>query len=293
MKKIINFSLLISSFLILSSCEDVIQIKLDEGSKLYVIDAFINNLRSNQTVRVLTNDSYFSNREAPPVANAVVVLTDLNNNNVYNFNYTGNGNYVYNLIAGDTIARVGHQYRLDVTIDSFTYTALAQQPRGASIDSIAVFPDENGFGPPKKDTTYSCYLFAKDKADNNPDYYWIKTFRNDTLFNQPSDININIDGTGGIVTGAPQDSIDFTPPSTFLGFKTYKKGDSCKVQIHSISKESYFFFIQSSNQINNGGLFATTPENVKTNIISPNNAKTKAIGRFNMSTVSTARRKIQ
>jgi len=41
------------------------KLKLDEGSKLYVIDAFVNDLRSNQTIRVTTNDSYFSDRELP------------------------------------------------------------------------------------------------------------------------------------------------------------------------------------------------------------------------------------
>ncbi|MGZ4043653.1 MAG: DUF4249 domain-containing protein, partial [Bacteroidia bacterium] len=77
MKRIFKISLLISSFLLIASCEDVIQIKLDEGSKLYVIDAFVNDLRENQKIRVVTNDSYFSNREAPPVTNASVTLTDL------------------------------------------------------------------------------------------------------------------------------------------------------------------------------------------------------------------------
>jgi hypothetical protein len=83
------------------------------------------------------------------------------------------------------------------------------------------------------------------------------------------------------------DSTGFTPPITFLGFKQYQKGWSCKVEIHSISKETYFFFLQAAAQINNGGLFATTPENVKTNIVTPSDAKTKGIGWFNMATVAS------
>ena len=73
----------------------------------------------------------------------------------------------------------------------------------------------------------------------------------------------------------------------------YNKNDVCKVEIHSISKESYFFFIQALAQINNGGLFAQTPENIKTNIVTPIGAKTKAVGQFNMATVVSAKKSIK
>ncbi len=285
----IFFKLLTLAFFIsiLNSCTDVVQIKLDEGSKLYVIDAFVNDLRISQTIKVVTNDSYFSNRDAPAVPNANVVLTDLTGNIQYNFNYTSNGNYVYNLSPADTIAKTNHQYKLDVTIDGVVYTSMATQKRSAIIDSISSLPnDGGGFGPPSKNSTFFCLLNARDIADNNPDYYWIKTFRNDTLFNGSADINVCIDGTGGIVTDAPNNTVEFTPPAIFLGFKQYKKLDICKVEIHSTSRETYFFFVQALGQITNGGLFATTPENVKTNITTPSGAKTKAVGWFNMATVA-------
>jgi hypothetical protein len=235
---------------------------------------------------VVTNDRYFSNREAPPVTSASVVLTDLTSGQQYTFNYQSGGYYVYPVNSGDTIAKLNHNYQLRVTIDGYTYTSLATQKRTAILDTITASNDNSGgFGPPTQDSAYTCLLFARDKADNNPDYYWIKTFRNDTLFSEPSDINICIDGTGGVVIDAPQDTILFTPPATLLNFKSYRKFNTCKVQIHSLSRDNYYFFIQAIAQINNGGLFATTPENVKTNIVTPEGAKTRAIGRFNMASV--------
>ena len=289
MKYFFKFLLISTSILFLTSCEDVVQIKLDEGSKLYVIDAFVNNSRSNQTIRVLTNDTYFSNREAPPVTNASVILKDLTANVQYNFNYTSNGNYVFILAPTDTISKIGHQYELNVTIDGSNYTSKYLQKRTAILDSISAFKNDGtgGFGPAKE--YYECFLWARDKVDNNPDYYWIKTFRNDTLFGQPGDLNTAIDGTGGEVTDAGgADTLDFTPPAIFLGFNRYKPGDKCKVEIHSISRETNNFLFQAVAQIQNGGLFATTPENVRTNIITPADAKTKAVGWFNMATVVTA-----
>jgi len=292
MKNIIRFFILSTFIFSLTSCEDVVQIKLDEGSKLYVIDAFVNNLRENQTVRVLSNDNYFSNREAPPVTNATVILKDLTSNIQYNFVYTANGNYVYALATTDTISRIGHQYELNVSIDGNTYTALSTQKRTAVLDSIsAIYNDGNGgFGTPKP--YYECFLWARDKVDYVADYYWIKTYRNDTLFSSPSDLNTAIDGTGGEVKDISVDTLDFTPPAIFLGFNRYKPGDKCKVEIHSISRETNNFLIQAVTQIQNGGLFATTPENVRTNVITPSSTKTKAVGWFNMATVVTKTKQI-
>jgi uncharacterized SAM-binding protein YcdF (DUF218 family) len=92
---------------------------------------------------------------------------------------------------------------------------------------------------------------------------------------------------GGVVTGLPVDSTDFTPPSSYLGFKPYQSGNTCRAEVHSISRTTYFFLIQALAQISNSGLFATTPENVKTNIVTPTEAKTKAIGWFNMASVAS------
>ena len=285
MKTIFKLLLLATPLLFVSSCTDVIQIKLDEGSKLYVVDAFMNDLKTDQTIRVLTSDAYFSNRPAPPVTNATVILKDLTANVQYSFPYTSNGNYVHTYDSTQTMAVVGHQYQLNVTIDGYTYTALTTQKRTAILDSIqAIYNSgDGGFGPPKPH--YNCFLWARDKVDQNPDYYWIKTSRNDTLFDKPGDLNTAIDGTGGEVTNADVDTLNFTPPAIFLGFQDYHSGDKCKVEIHSISRETNNFLIQAVTQIQNGGLFATTPENVRTNISTPDGAKIKAVGWFNMAAV--------
>ena len=295
MKPINNFLFFFLSLFLFSSCEDVVQIKLDEGSELIVIDAFINDLRIDQKIRITRNSSYFSSTDPEPLTNAVVSLKDLTLNKAYSFNYENNGNYVYKLINSDTIAKTNHQYELSVSLNEITYSSIATQHRGAKIDSVSAIVRDTrsgGFGSTKR-PPFICLLFAKDKTDSNADYYWIKTYKNDTLFSGSRDINVCIDGTGGEVYDVNVDSTAFTPPSAFLGFKRYNKNDVCKVEIHSISKDSYLFFIQALAQINNGGLFAKTPENIKTNIVTPKEAKTKAVGQFNMATVASAKKIIK
>jgi hypothetical protein len=59
----------------------------------------------------------------------------------------------------------------------------------------------------------------------------------------------------------------------------------CRVEIHSINLETYNFLTQVQTQTTNSGLFATSPENVKTNITNTTNNKTKVVGWFCMSAV--------
>ncbi len=272
-----------------SSCEDVIQVKLDEGSKLLVVDAFINDLPKTQEIVLTNNDSYFSNKSAPPVTNANVELKDLTNNKTFVFNHSGDGKYQLPYNANDSVMRLNHQYELNISYEGQVYKSTTTLKRGASIDSVGANFDEDGSlgGPGGAKGVYYCYLYAKDKVDANTDYYWIKTFRNDTAFNKAADLNTAIDGTGGAVTSSGLDSLSFTPPATFLGFKVYRKFDVCRVEVHTISKETFSFLNQAVAQINNGGLFATTPENVKTNIVTPSSSKIKGVGWFSVSKVAT------
>lgn len=289
-----TFNLVVFSALVFfSACEDVVQVKLDEGSKLYVIDAFITDQNQPQTVLITESDNYFSNQEAPVVSGAQVLLTDLTTNAQYTFTYTNNGKYVYDSGTHPAIGAINHIFELKVTIDGTIYTSMATQKRTAVIDSIsAIYNDGNsGFG--SGEPFYNCLLWARDKVDKTADYYWIKTFRNDTLFGDPSDLNTSIDGTNGEVFDPNADTLDFTPPGIFLGFNSYQKNDVCKVEIHSISRECYNFLNQAVTQIQNGGLFATTPENVRTNIVTPAGAPTRAIGWFNMASVVSETKLVQ
>lgn len=301
-KKVIYILLSLTTTLFFSSCEDVVQVKLDQGSKLIVIDAFVDDTRNTQVIRVLNNSQYFDNKPAEGIPNAQVVLKDITNNLTYTFTHTSNGNYVYPISVNDTIAKPNHKYELNVTVNGVKYTALSTQKRAAityvdpnfpiqppiplGIQDTLIEATTSGPGSPSP-AYYTTILFALDIADNIPDYYRIKTYRNDTLFSTAGDINLCVDGTGGEVYDSEVPFIYFTPPATFLGFKRYQKGDKCRAEIHSISRETYNFFLQAQLQITNGGLFATTPENVRTNIESPKDA-TKAVGWFNMASVATA-----
>jgi len=280
MKKI--FLLPIALLLLtLTACEDVVQIDLDKGSKMYVIDAFITDKGGTQIIRVLENDSYFSTTEAPPVSYAQVKVTDLTINKTYSFTYAGNGNYAYT--GTDTLGGNEHLFKLTVTIDGVDYTSEETQHRKAFIDTIIPVDFEAlGFGPDAPKGIQA--IVARDLMGPTTDYYNIVTYKNDTLMN-PKSPNLVVDGTGGAIPDDGTPFRYFDPPGIYQNFVQFKKGDICRAEIHSISHDNFYWYIQAQNQINNAGLFATTPENVKTNIITPADAKHKATGRFSVAGV--------
>lgn len=289
MKKYFVF---LATVILLASCENVVQIKLDKGSELIVVDAFINDMRKSQVVRLTTTDDYFTTQNPPALSGATVVLKDLTNNRVYNFSDQNNGDYVFNLTAADTIGYAGHTYKLEVTYNGNMYTSTVNQNRRAKLDSIsATFEDGTSLFTPK--AGYYAVLWARDLPGPVSDYYWVRSSKNNVAYSKANEINLAIDGTGGSVPA--NDTLLFTPPiiNNLVPFDdVLEVGDTLGVEIHAISKETYYFLVQVINQTNNSGLFATTPENVRTNIVSPANAK-KAIGWFSVSGVAAGGKRIK
>lgn len=282
------------SVMLYTSCEDPVQVKLDKGKELLVIDAFINDLRQTQQIRITYSQNYFDNSQnVSVVTDAQVHLKDLTANVTYTFTYSNNGYYAYTLSPTDTIARVNHLYQLEVKYKGYTYTAQTVQKRTAIIDSIQVKYEKNNFTGKEG---YKCILWGRDVVGPIPDFYWIKSFRNGKFFGKTSEINLAYDGASGGSGGVRADGYVFTPniaeAITPFG-EFFQKNDTCRVEIHSISKECWEMFNQIITNTNNQGLFATVLENTKTNIVTPADAPLKAVGFFNVASVITATKVVQ
>jgi hypothetical protein len=273
----------------LVSCQDIIQIDLKKGDTLLVVDAFVNNKPEPQKIRLTFTADYFSNTSTPPVLGANVSLTDLTNAKTYTFTPDGNGNYLYTPILNDSMAQVNHNYQLNISYNGSNYTSTCKLKRTANIDSIGFFNSRRGFGN-NKDTSnprkFYPYLFAHDTSGGT-DYYWIKTYKDGMFYNAPRNLNVAVDN------GGYQDGKGFIPPNAFFNLVNdpFYRLDKCTIEIHSISSETYDFLSQMQTQMTNAqsGLFAVTPENVKTNI-SVSGSGYKAIGWFCMSATSSKSR---
>jgi hypothetical protein len=277
--KTVLFILVVIGF---TSCEDVIQVKLDQGDPIITIDAFVNDMRSQQKVRLTFTNGYFSQTPNSAVTGATVKVKDLTSGLEYNFTDNNDGNYVFNLNSTDTLGRVGHNYELTVTHSGNVFTSISRMNRTAQVDSIiSEFNEGGGFGD--TDPGYDMSFLGFDIPGDTIDYYWIKSYRNGVFFNKGGDINICADGAFG--NGA--DGFPFIPPiaqGITPNGERFQKNDICRVEIHSINLPTYNFLTQVQTQTTNTGLFATSPENVKTNIKS-SSEKIKVVGWFCMSAV--------
>ncbi len=263
-----------------TSCEDVIQVKLDEGEPIVTIDAFINDMQLQQKVRLTYTDGYFSQKPNDPIIGATVLVKDLTTGIDYAFTDNNNGDYVW--IPTDTF-RVGHNYELTVTHQGNVYKSISRMNRTTRVDSI-ISEFKEGGGIAETEPGYDMAFLGFDIPGDTVDYYWIKSYRNGVFFNKGGDINICADAA----FGAGADGFPFITPIaqgiTPFG-ERFKEFDVCRVEIHSINLETYNFLTQVQTQTTNSGLFATSPENVKTNIINTTSDKTKVVGWFCMSAV--------
>ncbi|MES2566468.1 MAG: DUF4249 domain-containing protein [Bacteroidota bacterium] len=279
MKTVKLFLCLLTVFM-LTSCEDVIQVKLDEGDPMVTIDAFINDMRSQQKVRLTYTDPYFSQKPNNPITGATVNLKDLTTGANYVFSDNNNGDYI--LTPLDTF-RIGHEYELNIIHQGVTYQSFSRLNRSTRIDTlVSKFEEGGGLGNSKEG--YKFAFLGFDPPGDTIDYYWIKSYRNGVFFNKGVDINICANAAYG--DGA--DGFPFITPiaESITPFgEVFQKFDVCRVEIHSINLETYNFLTQVYTQTTNSGLFATSPENVKTNIKNTTNDKVKVVGWFCMSSV--------
>jgi hypothetical protein len=281
------FILVVATVLFFSSCEKVVQVDVPEGETLLVIDAWLTNKPGNQTIRLTTTAPVFSSGSTPAALGATVIVKDLNNGKSYSFiENAGTGNYIYTPTFNDTFNIVGHQYELVVNYKGNSYKSTSTSYTTTKIDTVG-FNRLTDFG----DSTvkgYAPWLFGKD-IPNQRNFYWIKTYKNGVLFSDTRNINISEDGGGG----EGSDGLCFIPPIAYFSVtpfeNPFKLNDLLTVEVYSINKNTYEYLIQLVTQVNNSqaGLFAVTPENLRTNIIPVNSNSPRVLGWFNMGTVSS------
>ena len=88
------FYYLLPIVLFLTSCEKEIDITLDEGKSQIVVDAFLTDVLSKQTMKLTNTSSYFKNSASPAVLGAKVSVKNETTGEVFAFTDASNtGNY--------------------------------------------------------------------------------------------------------------------------------------------------------------------------------------------------------
>jgi len=271
----------------LSSCTDVIDVNVAPGETQLVIDAFINNRDTIQTIRLTRTVPYFQAGNAPVVSGAEIVLTNQTTGREFVFTDTRqNGIYAWVPAEKDNIGKVGDSFRLSVRYQSDVYEATSRLNRTTRVDSIVTEEREATPGTDGNKEGYYAEFYGTDSSGRK-DFYWFRSFKNGVY--QTRLLSFGTNGIGGRDNENGADGFRFIPPireSITDGQAPFQVGDIVRVEIWSITEETLDFFIQAQSQINNGGLFARPPENVRSNFVNKNTSGPKATGWFNTSAVS-------
>ena len=278
---------------LLFSCTSVIQVSVPNGTQNLVVDAFIDNSTKVQTVRLTYSANYFNNVPCPAVLGATVGLTDLTNAQTFTFTPDGKGNYTYTPTTTDTMCYINHKYQLNVSYNGNTYIALSTLFPTIPVDRIifcnsAINPIDtiSNAADTSKPRRYYPYFFAKDiKGVGN--FYWVKVYRNNILYSDPGQMDLFEDGGGFTADGD-----EIGGANCYFNITDDKhpihRNDTCTIAIYSTDANTNDFLGQLVTQMTNSqnGLFAVTPQNVKTNIQQTSGSQ-PAIGWFNMAAVKS------
>ena len=291
-KSIFNGLIAVLAVTLFSGCEDVIKVDVINNSPKIVVDAFVNNQLETQPLRLTRSIGYFdSTGKEPAIANAQVAVVDQTTAipKLFVFKYANDGKYQFlpNPVTGDTFS-VGHDYALLVVVDKDTLVSFSRLNPTTVIDSLHLV-DVEGNGPPINTTGKYVELYANDRVGQG-DFYWIKTFRNDSFSNSINQLNISAD-MGNTSNG--QDGKLFIYPVRYNQVndfsRSYKTGETVRLEIHSINALVFGWFNLVINENRNGGLFATPPANIFSNVFSFNPKKKVPVGGcFCMSAVCSA-----
>jgi hypothetical protein len=189
----------------------------------------------------------------------------------------------------------GNFYQLDIKYNGEEFTSQAYMDSVPLIDSLKfLFQEQAIQGPDTLKAGYTIDQMLTRGSDGlltptkdvkgEGTCYWFKSYKNDTLYNKPSQINLAYDAA----FGPGSDSVAFIPPIVFnLTPRRLNLNDRVRIECWSIGLPAYYFLTLAQIQMTNEGLFATPPTNVPTNITNKNkDSKVKAVGWFGAASVS-------
>ncbi len=251
----------ISAFFILtaiafSSCEKVIDLKLQNSSPQLVIEGGISNVAQPLTVKISRTVPFDQPSVFPGVSGAVVKMTT--GTSTINLTETSNGVYQ----SPPSFGRPGRTYNLQVDVESKTYKASSTMPTVVLIDSIAI--DEDGF---RSNNEKTMVVYLSDPPSQKNQYRFILKV-NDVQIKQVYTRNDEFSNGKTIRVALFQDDVKI------------KSGDRVEIEMQCIDERNYTYWFTFSKQSGNAqGNASVSPTNP------PNNFDNPVLGSFSAYTV--------
>ena len=286
MKRNINNILLLAAVfaLLLSSCEDVVQVDLNkENLDLIAVEAYLNT-RSSDNIYVKLEKTLPVDEAAenPAINNAVVEISDDQAEpNTVALAEIGNSG-VYRLPENTTYEAVtGRTYHLKITTpDSVVISASDYLQQVENLDTVKVNLSARG------DYEFLAVYISSQETEGRGNYYRWDIYINNNLLYKSEDITFASDElVDGNYIQDFEIFTDFYDDNDEEEDRVLYKGDTIYVEQLSISEATYDFYIGMSNQAYSGGPFSVPPANVPGNLTSSDGKR--VLGIFSARDIST------
>ncbi len=224
--------------LVLSSCQKVISVDLNQTNPQIVIEGLVNDQGGTDSVVInMTGDYFTPSLYFQPVTNATVVISD-NAGNVDTLKEVTSGDYYSTSPSGIP----GRTYSLKVVSNGKEYDAVSSMPQKVKIDSLYNLPSINTFG----ESGYDFYVTFKDPPQPG-NYYRIIPH----VSSLPTDSISGGRGGTFIVDDEFTNGNEITFRFGIRNNPTRKlgPGDTVKVDLLSIDKATYDYYYTLRNII--------------------------------------------
>ena len=255
------------------SCEEVIELDLNDGQQRLVIDASINwekgTSGSDQEIKLSLSSPYYQNETLAATGANVKIISS--NNEIFEFTETDNsGLYIttsFNPILNET-------YTLEIEYEGQIYSGSETLIPASEIDRIEQTNDTGFTG---EDIEIKAFLKDLDTPGVKNYYFFEEYFiRKDEYIYGVGDDQF-VDGSNNQVFSV-----------NFYNSDTLRTGDKLRLKNLGCSKRYYqFMFLLLSQTADGAGPFSTTPATVRGNMVNKSNEDNYPFGFFRLSETDT------
>lgn len=226
------------------ACEEVIDIDLNEARPEIVIEAVIFK-DSTLSARISRTTSYFVSSGPEFISDATVSISNDDGDSEVLL-YQGNGYYRGSVVSGteDT------NYEIEILYDGKLYISQSYMPPATEIVSLESKRMTVHSGP-RFEPMYELECKFTERPDTS-DYFLLRYIQNDILRDERYTLASDFNSEDGIISYSP-------------GMYIFEAGDSVEVQIYSIDKNVFDYFVMMNDAMSGMSMFST-PYNPRTNI---------------------------
>jgi len=261
--------ILVAFALVLTSCQEVVDLELPEGSEFLVVEGWITNQTGPHEVKLTTTAAYFDDADPTPTTGANVYIRDDQGMEML-LPETDLGVYTF-----PDSGIVGRSYQLEIVIDGGDRYLSTYEELYEPVPILDIFwqlsedePDEdNGENP---DDIYDVIIFTLEPAGVGDNYRW-RSFLNGTEAQEPFDLFVTND--------------EFVDGNAIVDFNVtdelYSQFDTVTIVQERITREAREFLQLLQQQTAFvGGPFDPPPSPIRGNITNLTNPDNIALGYF-------------